>query len=76
MSKIILKIISIFVTCFLLFNYAGAEENSDYTEKAKERRYVGGADESDLKVQKSVVKNTNSNAKIKSEDPDDANEGF
>lgn len=54
-----------------LSNFAVAEENSDYAEKARERRYVGGADESDLKVQKAVT-----NTKSKAEENDESNEGF
>jgi hypothetical protein len=72
MTKSFLKIISV-VAVILGFSLVTiAEENSEFAEKARERRYVGGADESDLKVQRTLT----ANPKAKSQDPDETNEGF
>lgn len=72
MNKFLFKTISVAISILFLSAFASAEEASDYAEKARERRYVGGADESDLKVQKTV---TNSKAKPV-EESDESNEGF
>lgn len=49
--------ISIFLILFLgtVLNLQAAED-SVYAEKARTRQYVGGADESDLKVQAQIPK--------------------
>lgn len=72
MNKFLFKTISVAISILFLSAFAIAEENSDFAEKARDRRYVGGADESDLKVQKAV---TNSKAKPV-EESDESNEGF
>ena len=72
MNIFLFKTISVAVTILFFSTFASAEEASDYAEKARERRYVGGADESDLKVQKAV---TNSKSKLPVES-DESNEGF
>lgn len=72
MNKFLFKTIFVAISILFLSALSSAEENSDYAEKARERRYVGGADESDLKVQKAVA---NSKAKPV-EESDESNEGF
>lgn len=49
--------ISVFFILFLgvVLNTSAAEDSA-YSEKAQTRKYVGGADESDLKVQAQVPK--------------------
>ena len=72
-SQIIYILILVALTSiFLVAEKASAEEQSQYTEVARERRYVGGADESDLKVQA----NTTAAAKNKAAPAQESNEGF
>jgi exopolysaccharide biosynthesis protein len=59
------------MTVVLFSSSSQAEENSEYLVKAKERKYAGGADESDLKVQK--ILSVNSDKKEKTEE---SSEGF
>ena len=51
---------------------AFAEEQSQFTEMARERQYPGGRDESDLKVQQK----TSANTKTKPVDRQESDEGF
>lgn len=53
---------------------AFAAEDSVHVEKARTRQYVGGADESDLKVQAQVPKLKKSKNETNLEDDD--NEGY
>lgn len=62
-------VLFIILSCFYVSSLK-AEENSDFSDKARDRHYLGGADESDLKVQKSL------NTKNKSEENQESNEGF
>jgi len=71
MKTIIFFTAFLFASVLMVANIVKADENSEYAAKARERRYVGGADESDLKVQKAV-----NSAKTKAEENEDANEGF
>ncbi|MFZ3231919.1 MAG: hypothetical protein WA160_17055 [Pseudobdellovibrio sp.] len=71
--KIFVGNIVLLASIFTISVTLKAEENSDYVEKARERRYVGGVDESDLKVQKAV---TATKTKVKTEDNQESNEGF
>lgn len=49
--------ISLFVVLFFgIILKVSAAEDSVYSEKAQTRKYVGGADESDLKVQAQIKK--------------------
>ena len=56
---------------FSATSMARAEEQSAFTESARERRYVGGPDESDLKVQANLAA-----AKNKPAATPESNEGF
>ena len=72
-SQIISILIFVALTSiFLAVPKVSAEEQSQYTEVARERRYVGGADESDLKVQA----NGSTAAKNKPAATQESNEGF
>lgn len=66
--------ISLFITLFfgIILNVSAAED-SVYAEKARTRQYVGGADESDLKVQPQVQKLQKSKNETNIEDDE---EGF
>lgn len=44
------------IVCFGLILQVSAAEDSVFAEKAQTRKYVGGADEADLKVQAQVKK--------------------
>ena len=69
--SLLFAVCAVLVTSFSAF----ADDSSDYAEKARDRRYIGGADESDLKVQKAV----NTNLKTKAEENmenTESNEGF
>ena len=67
-TLVLLAVTSVFITS----EKALAEEQSQYTEVARERRYVGGPDESDLKVQASTA----TAAKNKPAAGQESNEGF
>ena len=62
------------ILCFGLILKANAAEDSVYSEKAQARKYIGGADESDLKVQSQVkkLKKSKNETSIEAEDE----EGF
>ena len=65
------------VFCLLFFSIifvrvAFAEEQSQFTEMARERQYPGGADESDLKVQQKTA----ASSKTKQNDHQESEEGF
>ncbi len=64
--------VAVFLTMFLA-SAASAEEGSKYSEIARERQYVGGKDESDLKVQQVTVVNPKNKPVT---DPQESNEGF
>jgi len=67
--------ISLFlILCFGLILKVGAAEDSAYAEKAQTRKYIGGADESDLKVQTQIkkLKKSKNETSIEAEDE----EGF
>jgi hypothetical protein len=70
-----LKNIFFFLSAALLFSFeiCQAEEDSAALEKARTRQYVGGADESDLKVQTQLMKIQKSKNETTIED---AEEGF
>lgn len=71
MMKLILKIT---VLLGIAFGFASAyAEDSEFADIARERRYVGGADESDLKVQKTVSTDPK---KQKAEVSEESSEGF
>lgn len=59
------------MTVMVFSSKASADDDLSYQEKAREKKYVGGADESELKVL-AVVPTTNSK-KVKAEE---AGEGF
>lgn len=46
----------IFLTISFCFSFSWAAEDSAFVEKARTRQYVGGPDESDLKVQTQIPK--------------------
>lgn len=48
--------LSVFAALLFVFSWAQASDDSIFTEKARTRQYVGGPDESDLKVQAQVMK--------------------
>ena len=58
-------------TLFLMIN-ASAAEDSAFAEKARTRQYIGGPDESDLKVQAQILKLQKSKNETNIED----DEGF
>ncbi len=58
MLKIVLPLI-------LVMGFAQAADDSNYSEIARTRRYVGGADESDLKVQATLYQTPSSKKKKK-----------
>lgn len=49
----------------LTFTFAQAAEDPNFAEIARSRRYVGGADESDLKVQATLFQTLSSKKKKK-----------
>ncbi len=67
--------ISIFLLLFTgIFLNVSAAEDSVFSEKAQTRKYVGGADESDLKVQAQIKKLKKSKNETSFESEDE--EGF
>ena len=48
--------LTVFTACFLILSLAHATDDSALTERARTRQYLGGPDESDLKVQAQVLK--------------------
>ncbi|OFZ31894.1 MAG: hypothetical protein A2622_11790 [Bdellovibrionales bacterium RIFCSPHIGHO2_01_FULL_40_29] len=70
-NKSFLSLMSlVFVLITPIMSYA--EEDSMYVQMARDREYVGGLDESDLKVQSSLVPNENN----KNLDNPESEEGF
>lgn len=77
MKNFILKTILFFLSTsyliILLSDSALADEGSKYSEVARERQYIGGKDESDLKVQPASAVPS----KVKpAAEPVENNEGF
>lgn len=79
MKKVLINFIKINFFCLFSFFFLAtyplvivAEEQSQFTEIARERQYAGGHDESDLKVQQKAV----SNSKAKPADRQESDEGF
>lgn len=65
------------ISFLLIINFLpaiGLAEETEFSEKARTRQYSSGADESDLKVQQQVAKETKKN-KVDTVDPEDE-EGF
>lgn len=67
-----LLVILTLTSLFFSVERANAEEQSPFTEIARERRYTGGPDESDLKVQTAPT----TAAKNKPTSAQESNEGF
>ncbi len=65
-------LVTIFLCVGFSFCAALAAEDSAFVEKARTRQYMGGPDESDLKVQTQILKLQ----KTKNETTGDEEEGF
>lgn len=69
-----INLIKIFIPILFLLTpfLLKAEDDLTFMEKAKERKYIGGADESDLKLQQKTLDDKNSIVKKNNE----ISEGF